>query len=129
VGGVIAQLEAYFAGERVDLSGVALDLGGVPAFHSDIYAVLRTLSWGVTATYGELARRVGAPGAARAVGQAMGRNPVPIIVPCHRVLAAGGKIGGFSAYGGALTKERLLALEGVHLGGTPPLPGLLPAGQ
>jgi methylated-DNA-[protein]-cysteine S-methyltransferase len=88
------------------------------------------LDWGQTATYGELARQVGSPGAARAVGQAMGHNPVPIIIPCHRVLAAGRKIGGFSAYGGAVTKERLLALEGVHLGdGTPLLPGLLPAGR
>ncbi len=125
IGELIGQLVAYFAGQQVDLSGVAVDLSRVPAFHRSIYCALRKVGWGETATYGELARRAGAPGAARAVGQAMGRNPVPIIIPCHRVLAAGGRIGGFSAYGGALTKERLLALEGVHPSGTPPLTGLL----
>ena len=122
---VIAMLERYFAGERVDFSPVALDLTGVGAFHRKIYDALRSLGWGQTASYGDLARQAGSPGAARAVGQAMGHNPLPIIVPCHRVLASGRKIGGFSAYGGALTKQRLLALEGVHLGaGTPLLPGL-----
>jgi methylated-DNA-[protein]-cysteine S-methyltransferase len=129
VGEVIGELVAYFAGQRIDFSGVAVDLSRVPAFHRSIYGALRKVGWGETATYGELARRAGAPGAARAVGQAMGRNPVPIIIPCHRVLAAGGKIGGFSAYGGAVTKERLLALEGVHPSGTPQLPGLLPAAR
>src|SRR4051812_16084381 len=120
----IAALERYFAGERIDFADVALDLVGVGAFHRAIYEAMRSLGWGQTATYGDLARQAGSPGAARAVGQAMGHNPVPIIIPCHRVLAAGRKIGGFSAYGGALTKQRLLALEGVHLGGTPLLPGL-----
>jgi methylated-DNA-[protein]-cysteine S-methyltransferase len=122
----IAMLERYFAGERVDFSSVALDLSGVGPFHRKIYDATRSLGWGETASYGDLARQAGSPGAARAVGQAMGHNPVPIIIPCHRVLASGRKIGGFSAYGGAVTKERLLALEGVHLGGgTPLLPGLL----
>lgn len=121
----IRLLKCYFVGEAVDLSGVALDLGGVSPFHRKIYDAARALAWGKTATYGELARRVGARDAARAVGQAMGKNPVPIIIPCHRVLAAGGKIGGFSAHGGADTKQRLLTLEGVHLShGTLPLPGL-----
>ena len=122
----IRLLERYFAGEQVDLSGVALDLRGVSPFHRKIYDAARALAWGKTATYGELAQRAGARDAARAVGQAMGKNPVPIIIPCHRVLAAGGKIGGFSAHGGPGTKQRLLTLEGVHLGhGTPPLPGLV----
>ena len=126
----IAALERYFAGERVDFSGVELDLEGVGSFHRKIYAAARDLGWGQTASYGELARLVGSPGAARAVGQAMGRNPVPIIVPCHRVLAAGRKIGGFSAPGGTQTKQRLLVLEGVQLDvGTPLLPGLLAAGR
>jgi methylated-DNA-[protein]-cysteine S-methyltransferase len=126
----IAMLECYFAGERVDFASVALDLGGVGPFHRKIYDLARSLDWGQTASYGDLARQAGSPGAARAVGQAMGHNPVPIIIPCHRVLASGRRIGGFSAFGGALTKERLLALEGVHLGsGTPLLPGLLPAAQ
>ena len=126
----IAALVRYFAGERIDFADVALDLGDVGAFQRAIYDAMRLLGWGQTATYGDLARQAGSPGAARAVGQAMGHNPVPIIIPCHRVLAAGRKIGGFSAYGGALTKQRLLALEGVHLGGgTPLLPGLLSAGR
>ncbi len=121
----IGLLERYFAGEPVDLSKVALDLSGVSPFHRKIYDAARALAWGKTATYGELAQRAGARDAARAVGQAMGKNPVPIIIPCHRVLAAGGKIGGFSAHGGTSTKQRLLALEGVHLAhGTPLLPGL-----
>jgi len=121
----IRLLERYFAGEQVDLSGVALDLRGASPFHRKIYATARALAWGTTATYGELAQQAGARDGARAVGQAMGKNPVPIIIPCHRVLAAGGKIGGFSAHGGTTTKQRLLKLEGVHLGrGTLPLPGL-----
>jgi methylated-DNA-[protein]-cysteine S-methyltransferase len=125
----IASLERYFVGERVDFSIVALDLRAVGPFHRKVYDAARSLGWGQTATYGDLARQAGSPGAARAVGQAMGHNPVPIIIPCHRVLASGRKIGGFSAFGGALTKQRLLALEGVHLGdGTLLLPGLLPAG-
>jgi methylated-DNA-[protein]-cysteine S-methyltransferase len=123
----IAAVESYMAGECVDFSPVAVDLSGVGDFYHRIYEATRRLGWGETTTYGELARRVGSPGAARAVGQAMGRNPIPIIVPCHRVLGGGRRIGGFSAFGGAVTKTRLLALEGVHLGdGTPPIPGLLP---
>jgi methylated-DNA-[protein]-cysteine S-methyltransferase len=121
----ISLLERYFAGEQVDLSGIALDLSGVSPFHSKIYAAARGLVWGETSTYGDLARQVGSRGAARAVGQAMGSNPAPVLIPCHRVLAAGGKVGGFSAHGGTTTKQRLLALEGVRLGhGIPLLPGL-----
>jgi methylated-DNA-[protein]-cysteine S-methyltransferase len=126
----MAMLERYFAGERVDFATVAVDLGGVGPFHLKVYDAARALGWGQTASYGDLARQAGSPGAARAVGQAMGHNPVPIVIPCHRVLASGRKIGGFSAFGGSLTKQRLLALEGVHLGGgTPLLSGLLPAGR
>ncbi len=121
----IAKIQRHFTGEKVDYGSVALDLTGVSPFHRKVYDAARALGWGQTASYGELARRVGAPGAARAVGQAMGRNPVPIIIPCHRVLASGRKPGGFSAFGGVSTKERLLALEGVSLGGDQPcLPGL-----
>lgn len=123
----IAKVRQYLAGEAVDFTPVAVDLSGISPFHAQVYDAARALGWGETATYGEVARRVGAPGAARAVGQAMGRNPVPIIIPCHRVLAAGRKPGGFSAYGGVDTKARLLALEGVRLGkGQPSLPGLEP---
>jgi methylated-DNA-[protein]-cysteine S-methyltransferase len=124
----IAAVEKYMDGRRVDFSELELDLAGVSDFHRAIYDAARRIGWGETATYGELAEQVGSPGAARAVGQAMGRNPIPVIIPCHRVLASGRKIGGFSAPGGAVTKTRLLALEGVHLDkGTPLLPGLLPA--
>ena len=124
----VAAVQDYLGGKSIDFSPLALDLAGVGEFHCRIYDAARCIGWGETTTYGELARQVGVPGAARAVGQAMGRNPIPIIIPCHRVLAAGDKIGGFSAFGGAVTKTRLLDLEGVHLGGgTPLLPGLLPA--
>jgi methylated-DNA-[protein]-cysteine S-methyltransferase len=117
----IGHLEIYLAGEKVDFGGVALDLTGVSEFHRKVYEAARGIGWGQTMTYGELALLAGSPGAARAVGQALGRNPVPIVVPCHRILASGGKVGGFSAFGGTATKERLLALEGVHLGTELPL--------
>ncbi|GAA1854757.1 MGMT family protein [Myceligenerans crystallogenes] len=94
---------------------VPLDLSRVPVFDRRVYEVVRAIPPGETLTYGEVAARVGAPGAAQAVGQAMGRNPFPPLVPCHRVLAAGRKIGGFSARGGALTKLRMLEREGVYL--------------
>ena len=122
---VVAMLQGYFAGDKSDFSGVELDLGDVGPFHLTIYRLTRDLGWGETATYGELALRAGSPGSARAVGQAMGRNPVPIIIPCHRVLAAGRKVGGFSAFGGTVTKERLLRLEGVSLLAEAPLLALL----
>jgi methylated-DNA-[protein]-cysteine S-methyltransferase len=122
---VIAALQQYFAGEKVDFSSVALDLTGVGPFHRKVYDAARALGWGHTTTYGELAQRTGDPAAARAVGQALAQNPVPIIIPCHRILASGGKVGGFSAYGGATAKLRLLALEGIHVGDDAPrLPGL-----
>lgn len=98
-------------GEAVDLRAVKLDLEAVPPFRRRIYEAARRIPPGNTLSYGEVAVRAGAPGAARAVGQAMANNPFPIIVPCHRVLAAGGKVGGFSARGGVLTKRRLLAIE------------------
>lgn len=110
----IDRIRRYLAGDAIDFALVALDLTGVGAFHRKVYDAARRIGWGQTTTYGELARQAGAPGAARAVGQALGRNPVPIVVPCHRILASGGRVGGFSAFGGAATKERLLALEGVQ---------------
>ena len=126
----IESLVRYADGAAEDFSAVPLDLAQVPDFHRTIYAACCAVRWGQTATYGELAQRVGVPGAARAVGQAMGRNPIPVIIPCHRVLASGQRMGGFSAHGGAITKQRLLALEGVYPGsGTPLLPGLLPDGS
>ena len=102
---------ALLRGEPSDLSSVALDMERVPPFHRRVYEIARTIPQGRTLSYGDIAGRLGAPGSARAVGQALGRNPFAIIVPCHRVLAAGGKLGGFSAQGGAATKLRLLSLE------------------
>lgn len=121
----ITELQRYFAGQPHDFSGIPVDVSHADGLRRKIYDELRTIGFGQTVTYGELARRVGASGpeAPRVVGQAMGRNPVPVIIPCHRVLAAGNKIGGFSAPGGTATKERLLALEGVEFG-DPVLPGL-----
>ena len=106
-------------GEASDLSRVALDMDGVPPFHRRVYQLARTIPPGRTLSYGEIAARLGAPGSARAVGQALGRNPFAIVVPCHRVLAAGGKLGGFSANGGITTKLRLLSLEAVQANGRP----------
>jgi O-6-methylguanine DNA methyltransferase len=117
----IDAIVALLAGRPSDLSDVLLDLNGIPAFHQRVYALTRQIPAGRTASYGEIATQLGEPGTARAVGEALGRNPVPLIVPCHRVLAAGGKFGGFSARGGVATKMRLLAIERAIL--PPALPG------
>ena len=114
--GVVAML----SGQAHDFSGLNLDMRGVPAFHQRVYALALQIAPGQTLTYGELAARLGEPGAARAVGQALGRNPFAPVVPCHRVLAAGDKPGGFSAAGGIRTKLRLLIIEGA-MRGTPGL--------
>jgi methylated-DNA-[protein]-cysteine S-methyltransferase len=113
----IDRIMALLRGEASDLSAIALDMDQVPAFHRRVYEAARGIPPGMTLSYGDIAARAGAPGAARAVGQALGRNPFPIVVPCHRVLAAGGKIGGFSAQGGIVTKRRMLAIEGAPLNG------------
>ncbi len=120
---LIANIQGYMSGRSVDFTTVAIDLTDVEPFESKVYAAARAIPWGQTMSYGELARRIGSPGAARAVGRALGRNRVPIVIPCHRILAKGHRIGGFSAPGGAFTKERLLALEGVRA--TPLLPGFV----
>jgi methylated-DNA-[protein]-cysteine S-methyltransferase len=121
VAAVIAAARRYFAGESVDFSEVALDLDGQEDFFRRIYAALRAIGYGQTTTYGTLAKELGAgPEAARDVGQAMAKNPVPLIIPCHRVLAAGNKVGGFSAPGGSSSKLKMLALEGVDLAPPPP---------
>src|ERR1700752_5172944 len=117
----VERIVALLRGEGSDLATIVLDMDEVPAFHRRVYEVARFIPPGMRLSYGDIARRVGAPGAARAVGQALGRNPFPIIVPCHRVLAAGGKIGGFSAQGGVTTKRRMLAIEGAHINGAAPL--------
>ncbi|AUX22865.1 methylated-DNA--protein-cysteine methyltransferase [Sorangium cellulosum] len=112
-------IAALLRGEASDLSAVALDMERVPPFHRRVYEVARAIPPGEMRSYGDVAARLGAPGAARAVGQALGRNPFAILVPCHRVLAAGGKVGGFTANGGVSTKLRLLALEGARAGAAP----------
>jgi methylated-DNA-[protein]-cysteine S-methyltransferase len=113
---LIADINRYFDGERIDFSAVPLDLGTQDPFFSKVYEKVRQLGWGKTTTYGAVAKQLGAePQAARDVGQAMASNPVPLIVPCHRVLAAGGKIGGFSAPGGSGSKAKMLAIEGVKI--------------
>ncbi len=124
---VIAGIVALMAGEKRDLSEAPLDLSATPPFHQRVYAVARKIPPGETMTYGEIARALGAgPEAARAVGEAMGRNPIPILMPCHRVLGAGGKPGGFSAPGGVETKLRMLQIEGAKVGEAPALFGDLP---
>ncbi|WP_410590610.1 methylated-DNA--[protein]-cysteine S-methyltransferase [Amycolatopsis sp. lyj-23] len=112
VGEAVAGIVALLGGERRDLASVPLEMAGVPEFHRRAYEVARAIPPGKTLTYGDIAHRLGQPGSAQAVGQAMGHNPFPIIVPCHRVLAAGGKDGGFSAHGGVGTKRRMLVIEG-----------------
>lgn len=108
---------ALLHGEASDLSRIALDMVGVPPFHRRVYEVARTIPPGETLSYGDIAAKLDTPGGARAVGQALRRNPFAIVVPCHRVLASGGKLGGFTANGGITTKLRLLGLESTHANG------------
>ena len=122
----IALIVQHVGGTPAALETIVLDLDGVPAFHRQVYDAARRIPSGQTMSYGALAAIVGKPGAARAIGQAMGRNPCPIVVPCHRVLAAHRATGGFSAHGGVATKARLLAAEGVTLAIQPELPFAAP---
>src|SRR5580693_4281894 len=116
----VAAVKRYFEGEEEDFSGFKLDLGEQDPFFKKVYAAARRVGWGRTTTYGTLAMELGAgPEAARDVGQAMARNPVALIIPCHRVLAAGGKVGGFSAPGGSAAKIRMLELERIHVAPPP----------
>jgi len=116
-----ARVEALLQGAHDDLCDVPLALDTVPPFNARVYALARRIPPGKTMTYGEMAAALGEPGAARAVGQALGHNPFAPVVPCHRILAANGRTGGFSAGGGAATKMRMLGIEGACLGGTLPL--------
>ena len=109
------------AGKPNDLADVVLDLEGVPEFNRGVYDIARSIPPGQTMTYGDIAKRLGGVELSRDVGQALGRNPCPIVVPCHRVLAAGGKPGGFSANGGVVTKLKMLAIEGALVNHTPSL--------
>ncbi len=119
---LIADIIRYFDGEVADFSDVPVDLGEQSPFFSAVYAEIRKLHRGETTTYGSIAKALGAgPQFARDVGQAMAANPVPLIVPCHRVLAAGGKVGGFSAPGGSSSKAKMLEIEGVKIADEKPL--------
>lgn len=116
----VTAAQHYFAGEKTDFTGAPVDLGKQTELFDKIYAAARKLGYGETTTYGALAKQFGDDWEiARDVGQAMAKNPVPLIIPCHRVLAAGGKVGGFSAAGGAATKVKMLELEGVNLAAKP----------
>ncbi len=114
---VMEGVSALLAGQAPDLSAVDLDMTGVSPFEQRVYGALREVGPGDTVTYGELARRIGAPRAAQAVGRAMGRNPFAPVVPCHRVLGADGRAGGFSGGAGVSTKMRLLQMERAGGGG------------
>lgn len=113
---VIDRIRALMAGERIDLADSPLDMNGLADFDLKVYQVALSIPPGETLTYGEVARRIGEPQAAQAVGQSLGRNPFPPIVPCHRVLAASGRTGGFSAPGGVTTKLKLLSIERARTG-------------
>jgi methylated-DNA-[protein]-cysteine S-methyltransferase len=108
----VAGMRAVLEGEHRDLRELVLDEDGIDDFRRAVYAATRAIGPGETATYGEIARGIGAPDAARAVGSALGANPYPIVVPCHRVLASTGALHGFSAPGGIATKRRMLEIEG-----------------
>jgi O-6-methylguanine DNA methyltransferase len=109
---IIGKIQRHLQGEAQDFRDVAVELDGAAPFARQVYEAAREIPPGQTRTYGEIAKILGQPGAAQDVGQALSKNPIPIIVPCHRVSAAGGKPGGFSAHGGRATKAKLLALEG-----------------
>lgn len=113
----IAAITALLGGETRNLTDIVLDIDPLSDFNRKVYAIAQAIPPGETLTYGEVAERLGDKALARAVGQALGENPVPIIVPCHRVLAANGKSGGFSGSGGVATKLRLLTIEGAQPGG------------
>lgn len=117
----IERICALLGGKQVDLSSVELDMRDVPAFERQVYELARTIPAGQTASYGQLATRLGDVHLARDVGQALSRNPFPIVVPCHRVVAANGKLGGFSAPGGVSTKQRLLTIEQANVSWQLPL--------
>jgi methylated-DNA-[protein]-cysteine S-methyltransferase len=115
----INRIIRHLTGKEAGLERILLDLEGIPPFHRKVYEAARRIASGTILTYGELAANAGSPMGARAVGQAMAKNPVPIVVPCHRVIAASGRPGGFSSFGGLDTKAHLLAIEGASLP-TPP---------
>jgi methylated-DNA-[protein]-cysteine S-methyltransferase len=112
---------ALLSGENRDLAEIVIDTRDLPPLHARVYEIARAIAPGATLTYGDVAIALGDRTLAQAVGQALGKNPYPIIVPCHRVLASGGKIGGFSAPTGIALKRKMLAIESVHALGPPSL--------
>ncbi len=112
---VIDAIVAFLGGQPSDLLSIPLDMDGLPPFHRRVTEVVREIPRGETLAYGDVAYLAGAPRAARAVGQALKQNPFAILVPCHRVIAADGRIGGYTANGGLFTKARLLAIEGIRV--------------
>jgi methylated-DNA-[protein]-cysteine S-methyltransferase len=133
IAGIVDAIARLLAGAHGDFDGATLDLAHTDDCDRRVYAATRAIRAGQVLTYGELAAQIGAAASARAVGQSLGRNPWPIVVPCHRVVAAGSALGGFSAPGGTATKRRLLAIERARrgdapdlfdaLGSAPPVPG------
>jgi methylated-DNA-[protein]-cysteine S-methyltransferase len=117
----IGAMKELLSGKPNDLAEIVLDLDGVPEFNRGVYDIARKIPPGQTMTYGDIAKKLGGVELSRDVGQALGRNPCPIVVPCHRVLAAGNKPGGFSANGGVVTKLKILAIEGAVVNHTPSL--------
>ena len=117
----IKSMTALLEGEGTDLTSIVCDFGGIDPFAAQVYTATRAIPAGKTSTYGAIASQLGDKQLARDVGQALGRNPLPIIVPCHRVIGAGGRLTGFSAAGGVATKLRMLAIEGAQVGGAPGL--------
>jgi methylated-DNA-[protein]-cysteine S-methyltransferase len=117
----LEQISALLRGEPSDLSSIRLDMESIPPLARRVYEIARTISAGKTTSYGQIATQLGDPLLAREVGQALARNPFPVVVPCHRVLAAGGKLGGFSASGGVATKQRLLSIERANVSWQLPL--------
>lgn len=112
---IIAKIRRHLRGEVQDFRDIAVDLGRADPFERRVYEAARNIPAGQTRTYGEIAKQLGQPAAARDVGQALAKNPIALIIPCHRVVAAGGKPGGFSARGGPATKQKMLTLEGAAL--------------
>ncbi len=116
IAGVIKKVQKHLHGDVQDFQEIVVDLDGAGPFARQVYEAVRKIPAGRTRTYGELAAEMNRPTASRAVGQALGRNPIPLIIPCHRVLASGNKPGGFSAHGGVETKAKMLEIEGATIG-------------
>jgi O-6-methylguanine DNA methyltransferase len=113
IAGIIKKVRKHLHGDAQEFLDIVVDLGAAGPFARQVYEAVRKIPAGRTKSYGELATDMNRPTASRAVGQALGRNPIPLIIPCHRVLASGNKPGGFSAHGGLETKSKLLEIEGV----------------